>query len=48
MKGGVKEIIVGVRKESQKTFYVIRKLKFWEKEEKTKNKGEEPRGEDFL
>jgi len=34
---------VGVR-ESQKHFHVQRKPEFWEKGRKTKNKGEEPRG----
>jgi len=45
MKGGVKKIIVRIRKGKSETFSHKRKTKFWEKGRETKNKGEEPRGE---
>jgi len=40
---------VGVRKGKSEQFHVKEKQEFWEKGRKTKNKGEEPRGEsDFF
>ena len=45
MKGGVKKIIVKIEKGKSEQFHVKEKQEFWEKGRKTKNKGEEPRGE---